>query len=170
VRERQEVIEDYLGVAEADHDGLSCLASRVSRSRYGHVEALRGIDMALSKARSRRSSARTGRGKTSALMAIPGWHLSRGDIRSKDKPSPGAGRTISPLGITTFSRPPNCSLTSRRGQPALGGYTRLPRNRVRVAERMEREMTRSRSCVKAGQLAGARFRARAADAWRSPEA
>ncbi len=105
------------------------------RVAYGHIEALRGIDLEIRRGDITAIIGSNGAGKTSTLMAISGLApVTAGDIRldgqsiAQLKP-----HEITRLGLTHIPVEDNL---------LLGGYTRLPRERARIAERMEREMAR----------------------------
>ena len=80
---------------------------------YGHVEALRGIDLTMKQGEITAIIGSNGAGKTSTLMAISGLApITAGDIRFEGQTITGAGRTISPGSASpTFSKAANCSLT-----------------------------------------------------------
>ncbi len=115
------------------------------RVAYGHVEALRGIDLEARQGEITAIIGSNGAGKTSTLMAISGLApVTAGDIRLE-------GRSIVRLRPHEITRLGLTHVLEGRQLFAdqtvednllLGGYTRLPRDRMRVAERMEREMTR----------------------------
>ena len=125
--------------------GLSMLSIEGLKVAYGHVEALRGIDMTMKQGEITAIIGSNGAGKTSALMAISGLApVTAGDIRFE-------GQTIircrphdiTRLGITHILEGRQLFADQTvEDNLLLGGYTRLPRNRARVAELMEREMTR----------------------------
>jgi branched-chain amino acid transport system ATP-binding protein len=112
---------------------------------YGHVEALRGIDLEAREGEITAIIGSNGAGKTSTLMAISGLApITAGDIRL-------AGRSIARLPAHAITRLGISHVLEGRQLFAdqtvednllLGGYTRLPRERARVAELMEREMAR----------------------------
>ena len=112
---------------------------------YGHVEALRGIDLEAREGEITAIIGSNGAGKTSTLMAISGLApITAGDIRL-------AGRSIARLPAHAITRLGITHVLEGRQLFAdqtvednllLGGYTRLPRERARVAELMEREMAR----------------------------
>jgi len=112
---------------------------------YGHVEALRGIDMAMKQGEITAIIGSNGAGKTSALMAISGLApVTAGDIRFEGQTiTRRRPHDITRLGITHILEGRQLFADQTvEDNLLLGGYTRLPRNRVRVAELMEREMTR----------------------------
>ena len=108
---------------------------------YGHVEALRGIDL----------EARQGE-------IAP---ISAGDIRFEGQSIAGRRpHDITRLGITHILEGRQLFADQTVADNLLlGGYTRLPRHRARVAELLEREMTRfpilrERRAQLAGTLSG----------------
>jgi branched-chain amino acid transport system ATP-binding protein len=112
---------------------------------YGHVEALRGIDLKARQGEITAIIGSNGAGKTSTLMAISGLApITAGDIRLE-------GRSIARLPAHAITRLGITHVLEGRQLFAdqtvednllLGGYTRLPRERARVAALMEREMAR----------------------------
>jgi branched-chain amino acid transport system ATP-binding protein len=112
---------------------LSMLSIEGLKVAYGHVEALRGIDMTMEQGEITAIIGSNGAGKTSALMAISG-------LAPVTRRRP---HDITRLGITHILEGRQLFADQTvEDNLLLGGYTRLPRNRVRVAELMEREMTR----------------------------
>src|SRR6266851_608658 len=125
--------------------GLSMLSIEGLKVAYGHVEALRGIDMAMKQGEITAIIGSNGAGKTSALMAISGLApVTAGDIRFEGQTiTRRRPHDITRLGITHILEGRQLFADQTvEDNLLLGGYTRLPRNRVRVAELMEREMTR----------------------------
>jgi branched-chain amino acid transport system ATP-binding protein len=112
---------------------------------YGHIEALRGVDL---EARSGEITAiigSNGAGKTSTLMAISGLApVTGGDIRFDGRSiSRMRPHEITRLGITHILEGRQLFADQTVADNLLlGGYSRLPRDRERVEARMEREMTR----------------------------
>jgi branched-chain amino acid transport system ATP-binding protein len=112
---------------------------------YGHVEALRGIDIAIDQGQITAIIGSNGAGKTSTLMAISGLApIKAGDIRFegrsivRHKP-----HDITRLGITHILEGRQLFADQTvEDNLLLGAYTRLPRDRARVAALMEREMAR----------------------------
>jgi branched-chain amino acid transport system ATP-binding protein len=112
---------------------------------YGHVEALRGIDLKARQGEITAIIGSNGAGKTSTLMAISGLApITAGDIRLE-------GRSIARLPAHAITRLGITHVLEGRQLFAdqtvednllLGGYTRLPRERARVSALMEREMAR----------------------------
>jgi ABC-type molybdenum transport system ATPase subunit/photorepair protein PhrA len=80
---------------------------------YGHVEALRGIDLEVRHGEITAIIGSNGAGKTSTLMAICGLAPSpQVKSASRDKTSHGVRRTRSPgSALRTFSKAASCSLT-----------------------------------------------------------
>jgi len=115
------------------------------RVAYGHVDALRGINLEARESEITAIIGSNGAGKTSTLMAISGLApIIAGDIRLE-------GRSISRLRPHEITRLGLTHILEGRQLFAdqtvednllLGGYTRLPRDRARVAALMEREMVR----------------------------
>ena len=125
--------------------GLSMLSIEGLKVAYGHVEALRGIDMTMKQGEITAIIGSNGAGKTSALMAISGLApVTAGDIRFEGQTiTRRRPHDITRLGITHILEGRQLFADQTvEDNLLLGGYTRLPRNRVRVAELMEREMTR----------------------------
>ena len=115
------------------------------RVAYGHIEALRGIDLEIRRGDITAIIGSNGAGKTSTLMAISGLApVTAGDIRldgqsiAQLKP-----HEITRLGLTHILEGRQLFADQTvEDNLLLGGYTRLPRERARIAERMEREMAR----------------------------
>jgi branched-chain amino acid transport system ATP-binding protein len=129
---------------------------------YGHVEALRGIDLEARQGEITAIIGSNGAGKTSTLMAISGLApISGGDIRFEGQ-SIARCRPydITRLGITHILEGRQLFADQTvEDNLLLGGYTRLPRHRARVAELVEREMARfpilrERRAQLAGTLSG----------------
>jgi branched-chain amino acid transport system ATP-binding protein len=112
---------------------------------YGHVEALRGIDLEVRQGEITAIIGSNGAGKTSTLMAISGLApIAAGNIRfegasiSRQRP-----HDITRLGITHILEGRQLFADqSVEDNLLLGAYTRVPRDRARVATLMEREMAR----------------------------
>jgi branched-chain amino acid transport system ATP-binding protein len=129
---------------------------------YGHVEALRGIDLEARQGEITAIIGSNGAGKTSTLMAISGLApISAGDIRFEGQSiSRRRPHDITRLGITHILEGRQLFADQTVADNLLlGGYTRLPRHRARVAELLEREMTRfpilrERRAQLAGTLSG----------------
>ena len=112
---------------------------------YGHVEALRGIDMTMKQGEITAIIGSNGAGKTSALMAISGLApVTAGDIRFEGQTiTRRRPHDITRLGITHILEGRQLFADQTvEDNLLLGGYTRLPRERARVAALMEREMAR----------------------------
>src|SRR5438876_5096674 len=115
------------------------------RVAYGHVDALRGINLEARESEITASIGSNGAGKTSTLMAISGLApIIAGDIRLE-------GRSISRLRPHEITRLGVTHILEGRQLFAdqtvednllLGGYVRLPKDRARVAKLMEREARR----------------------------
>jgi len=129
---------------------------------YGHVEALRGIDLEARQGEITAIIGSNGAGKTSTLMAISGLApISAGDIRFEGQSiARRRPHDITRLGITHILEGRQLFADQTVADNLLlGGYTRLPRRRARVAELLEREMTRfpilrERRAQLAGTLSG----------------
>ena len=112
---------------------------------YGHVEALRGIDLEVKQGEITAIIGSNGAGKTSTLMAISGLvPIVSGDIlfdgRSIARLKP---HDITRLGVTHILEGRQIfSDQTVEDNLLLGAYTRLPGERLRVARLMEREMAR----------------------------
>jgi branched-chain amino acid transport system ATP-binding protein len=129
---------------------------------YGHVEALRGIDLEVRHGEITAIIGSNGAGKTSTLMAISGLApITAGEIRFEGQSiSRRRPHEITRLGITHILEGRQLfSDQTVEDNLLLGGYTRLPRDRARVATLMEREMARfpilrERRAQLAGTLSG----------------
>jgi branched-chain amino acid transport system ATP-binding protein len=129
---------------------------------YGHVEALRGIDLEVRHGEITAIIGSNGAGKTSTLMAISGLApIIAGEIRFEGQSiSRRPPHEITRLGITHILEGRQLfSDQTVEDNLLLGGYTRLPRDRARVATLMEREMARfpilrERRAQLAGTLSG----------------
>jgi branched-chain amino acid transport system ATP-binding protein len=129
---------------------------------YGHVEALRGIDLEVRHGEITAIIGSNGAGKTSTLMAISGLApIIAGEIRFEGQSiSRRRPHEITRLGITHILEGRQLfSDQTVEDNLLLGGYTRLPRDRARVATLMEREMARfpilrERRAQLAGTLSG----------------
>jgi branched-chain amino acid transport system ATP-binding protein len=129
---------------------------------YGHVEALRGIDLEVAHGEITAIIGANGAGKTSTLMAISGLApVAGGDIRFEGRSIVnGEPHVIARLGITHILEGRQLFADqSVEDNLLLGGYTRLPGQRMRVAALMEREMQRfpilrKRRSQLAGTLSG----------------
>ena len=129
---------------------------------YGHVEALRGIDLEVRHGEITAIIGSNGAGKTSTLMAISGLApITAGEIRFEGRSiSRRPPHEITRLGIAHILEGRQLfSDQTVEDNLLLGGYTRLPRDRARVATLMEREMARfpilrERRAQLAGTLSG----------------
>jgi len=129
---------------------------------YGHVEALRGIDLEVRHGEITAIIGSNGAGKTSTLMAISGLApITAGQIRFEGQNISGRPpHEITRLGITHILEGRQLfSDQTVEDNLLLGGYTRLPSDRARVATLMEREMARfpilrERRAQLAGTLSG----------------
>jgi branched-chain amino acid transport system ATP-binding protein len=112
---------------------------------YGHVEALRGVDLEAREGEITAIIGSNGAGKTSTLMAISGLApVTGGDIRLEGRSMIRLRpHEITRLGITHVLEGRQLFADQTvEDNLLLGGYTRLPRHRARVGELMEREITR----------------------------
>jgi branched-chain amino acid transport system ATP-binding protein len=129
---------------------------------YGLVEALRGIDLEARQGEITAIIGSNGAGKTSTLMAISGLApITAGDIRFEGRSIVRCPpHDITRLGITHILEGRQLFADQTvEDNLLLGGYTRLPRHRKRVAELFEREMARfpilrERRTQLAGTLSG----------------
>jgi branched-chain amino acid transport system ATP-binding protein len=133
------------------------LEVRGLRVEYGHVQALRGIDL---EARPREITAiigSNGAGKTSTLMAISGLApVTGGEILMEGRAiTRTPAHRVTALGISQILEGRQLFADqSVEDNLLLGAYTRL-RDRARVRQMMEREMDRFPILRKRrGQLAG----------------
>ena len=120
------------------------LSVRSLRVDYGHVQALRGVDLDAREGEITAIIGSNGAGKTSTLMAISGLApVIAGEIRLRGAPITGRpAHEITTLGITQILEGRQLFADqSVEDNLLLGGYTRL-RDRARVRQTMEREMDR----------------------------
>ena len=121
------------------------LEVRGLRVDYGHVQALRGIDL---EAREREITAiigSNGAGKTSTLMAISGLApITGGEVKLNGQTiTRTPAHRVTALGISQILEGRQLFADqSVEDNLLLGAYSRLRGNRARVAELMEREMDR----------------------------
>ncbi|HTO45093.1 MAG TPA: ABC transporter ATP-binding protein [Burkholderiales bacterium] len=121
------------------------LEVRGLRVDYGHVQALRGIDL---EAREREITAiigSNGAGKTSTLMAVSGLApIAGGEVRLNGEAiTRTPAHRVTALGISQILEGRQLFADqSVEDNLLLGAYSRLRGNRARVAELMEREMDR----------------------------
>jgi branched-chain amino acid transport system ATP-binding protein len=129
---------------------------------YGYVEAVRGIDLEVRHGEITAIIGSNGAGKTSTLMAISGLApIIAGDIRFEgQRIARRRPHDITRLGITHILEGRQLFADQTvEDNLLLGGYTRLPRHRLRVAALMDREMARfpilrERRAQLAGTLSG----------------
>jgi len=129
---------------------------------YGHVEALRGIDLEVRQGEITAIIGSNGAGKTSTLMAISGLApITGGEIRFEGQSiARRRPHDITRLGITHILEGRQLfSDQTVEDNLLLGAYSRRPRDRSRVAALMEREMARfpilrARRTQLAGTLSG----------------
>src|SRR5260370_30013915 len=123
---------------------------------------MRGIDMAVKQGEITAIIGSKGGGQTSALMAISGLGpVTAGDIRFEGQTiTRRRPHDITRLGITHILEGRQLFADQTvEDNLLLGGYTRLPRHRSRIAALMEREMARfpilrERRAQLAGTLSG----------------
>ena len=129
---------------------------------YGHVEALRGIDLEAREGEVTAIIGSNGAGKTSTLMAISGLApITGGSIFLADRQISGmAPHFITRLGIAHVLEGRQIFADQTvEDNLLLGGYTKLPGQRARVKELVERELDRfpvlrTRRAQFAGTLSG----------------
>jgi branched-chain amino acid transport system ATP-binding protein len=112
---------------------------------YGHVEALRGVDLEAAEGEVTAIIGSNGAGKTSTLMAISGLApITGGSILFAGKRISGLqAHDITRLGITHVLEGRQLFADqSVEDNLLLGGYTRLTGRRAGVRELVEREMDR----------------------------
>jgi branched-chain amino acid transport system ATP-binding protein len=133
------------------------LSVRSLRVDYGHVQALRGVDLEAREGEITAIIGSNGAGKTSTLMAISGLApVTEGEILFRGAPITGRpAHEITTLGITQILEGRQLFADqSVEDNLLLGAYTRL-RDRARVRQTMEREMDRFPILRRRrGQLAG----------------
>jgi branched-chain amino acid transport system ATP-binding protein len=133
------------------------LSVRSLRVDYGHVQALRGVDLEAREGEITAIIGSNGAGKTSTLMAISGLApVTEGEILFRGAPITGRpAHEITTLGITQILEGRQLFADqSVEDNLLLGAYTRL-RDRTRVRRIMEREMDRFPILRRRrGQLAG----------------
>jgi branched-chain amino acid transport system ATP-binding protein len=133
------------------------LSVRSLRVDYGHVQALRGVDLEAREGEITAIIGSNGAGKTSTLMAISGLApVTEGEILFRGAPITGRpAHEITTLGITQILEGRQLFADqSVEDNLLLGAYTRL-RDRARVRQMMEREMDRFPILRRRrGQLAG----------------
>jgi branched-chain amino acid transport system ATP-binding protein len=123
----------------------SVLSIKNLKVNYGHVEALRGVDIEAKRGEITAIIGSNGAGKTSTLMAISGLApISGGDIalegRSICRMRPHA---ITQLGLAHVLEGRQLFADqSVEDNLLLGAYTRLPRERHKVKHLVHREMAR----------------------------
>jgi len=138
------------------------LSLRALSVAYGHVEALRGIDLEAPRNEVTAVIGSNGAGKTSTLMAISGLAPITGGTIFFDgaQISGRAPHEITKLGITHVLEGRQLFADqSVEDNLLLGGYTRLKRGRDSVRQLIEREMDRfpilrKRRTQLAGTLSG----------------
>jgi branched-chain amino acid transport system ATP-binding protein len=127
------------------------------RVDYGHVQALRGVNLEAREGEITAIIGSNGAGKTSTLMAISGLApVTEGEILFRGTPITGRpAHEITTLGITQILEGRQLFADqSVEDNLLLGAYTRL-RDRARVRQMMEREMDRFPILRRRrGQLAG----------------
>jgi len=137
------------------------LSVRSLRVDYGHVQALRGVNLEAREGEITAIIGSNGAGKTSTLMAISGLApVTEGEILFRGAPITGRpAHEITTLGITQILEGRQLFADqSVEDNLLLGAYTRL-RDRARVRQMIEREMDRfpilrRRRKQQAGTLSG----------------
>jgi branched-chain amino acid transport system ATP-binding protein len=138
------------------------LSVRGLRVEYGHVQALRGVDLEAREGEITAIIGSNGAGKTSTLMAISGLApLTGGEILFRGRSIARApAHTITALGITQILEGRQLFADQTvEDNLLLGAYSRPRGARHRTAELMEREMRRfpilrERRAQLAGTLSG----------------
>lgn len=121
------------------------LSVRGLRVDYGHVQALRGVDLDAREGEITAIIGSNGAGKTSTLMAISGLApVTGGEIAFRGQPITRLpAHRITVLGITQILEGRQLFADqSVEDNLLLGAYSRLRGNRDRVRTAMEREMDR----------------------------
>jgi branched-chain amino acid transport system ATP-binding protein len=121
------------------------LEIRGLRVDYGHVQALRGVDLDVREGEITALIGSNGAGKTSTLLAISNLApVTAGEIRFKGRPITGTPpHRITALGLTQILEGRQLFADQTvEDNLLLGAYTRLTRDRARVRTLMEREMAR----------------------------
>ncbi len=129
---------------------------------YGHVQALRGVDLDAREGEITAIIGSNGAGKTSTLMAISGLApVTGGEVLFRGAPiTRRPAHQITVLGITQILEGRQLFADqSVEDNLLLGAYTTVRRHRARVQARMEREMNRfpilrTRRTQLAGTLSG----------------
>jgi len=138
------------------------LSVRGLRVEYGHVQALRGVDLEAREGEVTAIIGSNGAGKTSTLMAISGLApMTGGEILFRGRSIARApAHTITALGITQILEGRQLFADQTvEDNLLLGAYSRPRGARHRTAELMEREMRRfpilrERRAQLAGTLSG----------------
>jgi branched-chain amino acid transport system ATP-binding protein len=138
------------------------LSVRGLRVEYGHVQALRGVDLEAREGEITAIIGSNGAGKTSTLMAISGLApMTGGEILFRGRSIARApAHTITALGITQILEGRQLFADQTvEDNLLLGAYSRPRGARHRTAELMEREMRRfpilrERRAQLAGTLSG----------------
>jgi branched-chain amino acid transport system ATP-binding protein len=138
------------------------LSVRGLRVEYGHVQALRGVDLEAREGEITAIIGSNGAGKTSTLMAISGLApMTGGEILFRGRSIARApAHTITALGITQILEGRQLFADQTvEDNLLLGAYSRPRGARLRTAELMEREMRRfpilrERRAQLAGTLSG----------------
>jgi branched-chain amino acid transport system ATP-binding protein len=113
--------------------------------QYGQVQALRGIDLHARKGEITAIIGSNGAGKTSTLMAISGLApVIKGEIWLDGKSIVGVPpHIITRLGVSHVPEGRQVFADQTvENNLLLGGFARLPKDRARVTELIEREMQR----------------------------
>ncbi len=121
------------------------LEIRRLRVEYGHVQALRGVDLEVREGEITAIIGSNGAGKTSTLMAISNLApVTGGEILFQGKPiTRTPAHRITALGVTQILEGRQLFADQTvEDNLLLGAYARLRGNRARVRTLMEREMAR----------------------------
>jgi branched-chain amino acid transport system ATP-binding protein len=121
------------------------LSVRELRVRYGHVEALRGVDLDAREGEITAIIGSNGAGKTSTLMAISNLApVTGGRVLFRGQPITGVpAHRITELGITQILEGRQLFADQTvEDNLLLGAYSRRARSRKQVRALMEREMGR----------------------------
>lgn len=121
------------------------LSVRGLHVEYGHVQALRGVDLEAREGEITAIIGSNGAGKTSTLMAISGLApVTAGEVRFRgDAITRLPAHKVTALGITQILEGRQLFADQTvEDNLLLGAYTRLRRDRARVRASMDREMDR----------------------------
>ncbi len=138
------------------------LEVRGLRVEYGHVEALRGVDLEVRPREITAIIGSNGAGKTSTLMAISGLApVTAGEILLEGTAiTRTPAHRVTALGISQILEGRQLFADQTvEDNLLLGAYTRLRRDRRECASSWSARWTASRSCATAGGSSPARCRA-----------